>query len=316
MKSWRHASRSVAFEPTTPCAQVQARCWAESRQAYYRLSHPLELCATTQALATVENQLKRVDERDKLLAQYFQASLAGVGPNAPKIDDIQDSGLALLQFHSVQSSELDSERMRLKQERRVAQDARDTARAKLNKLTSDPWSQGGRNSRDVTVLCDVPETANEATEILLELTYVVSGASWHSSYDLRVEDESDAAQNKLTVNYFGNIVQRTGEDWEDVALSLSTASPARGGKPADPPTLHVHWQPQRFRHHNQERGYAKMGAPQPMMAKSSRSRHAQMDGGAVGEDEMAYAMHMEADDMMEDDFMPNVVWCLPLDLFC
>lgn len=59
-----------------------------------------------------------------------------------------------------------------------------------------------------------------AAEVELELSYVVEGAGWQSSYDLRLVDET------LTLTWFGLVTQRTGEDWPECELLLSTARPA------------------------------------------------------------------------------------------
>ncbi|QRN98759.1 mucoidy inhibitor MuiA family protein [Archangium violaceum] len=56
----------------------------------------------------------------------------------------------------------------------------------------------------------------------LTLTYVTSGARWYPSYELRL----DPASNRVEVAFSGRVSQRTGEDWEDAALTLSTALPA------------------------------------------------------------------------------------------
>ncbi|MEJ3747386.1 mucoidy inhibitor MuiA family protein [Actinomycetes bacterium KLBMP 9797] len=61
-------------------------------------------------------------------------------------------------------------------------------------------------------------TAAEAVE--LELSYVVAGAGWESTYDVRLDDE------RLGVTWFGVVTQRTGEDWPECELLLSTARPA------------------------------------------------------------------------------------------
>jgi hypothetical protein len=56
----------------------------------------------------------------------------------------------------------------------------------------------------------------------LTLTYVTTGARWYPSYELRLEPES----NRVQVAFSGRVSQETGEDWEDSALTLSTALPA------------------------------------------------------------------------------------------
>ncbi|WBB82582.1 DUF4139 domain-containing protein [Micromonospora sp. WMMD882] len=60
----------------------------------------------------------------------------------------------------------------------------------------------------------------DAGELELELTYVVDGARWQPSYDLRLVDEV------VTLTWFGLVSQQTGEDWPECRLELSTARPA------------------------------------------------------------------------------------------
>ncbi len=54
----------------------------------------------------------------------------------------------------------------------------------------------------------------------LELNYFVDGAGWEPIYDLRLEQ---GAQPRLTIERHARVQQFTGEDWANVALTLSTA---------------------------------------------------------------------------------------------
>jgi uncharacterized protein (TIGR02231 family) len=65
---------------------------------------------------------------------------------------------------------------------------------------------------EVSVLLE----AAAPTEAAIELTYHVAGASWRPLYDLVLDGE------KLKVSYLAEITQRTGEDWPEVTLVLST----------------------------------------------------------------------------------------------
>jgi uncharacterized protein (TIGR02231 family) len=58
----------------------------------------------------------------------------------------------------------------------------------------------------------------------LKLSYVIPGAGWTPRYDARYESPA----KRLVVTYFGEVRQRTGEDWNDVRLVLSTARPSVG----------------------------------------------------------------------------------------
>jgi uncharacterized protein (TIGR02231 family) len=66
-------------------------------------------------------------------------------------------------------------------------------------------------------------------EFQLELVYSVEGASWNPLYDLRV----NTIAKQLQLTYLAEIRQRTGEDWSDVSLTLSTAQPNLGNLPPE-----------------------------------------------------------------------------------
>lgn len=89
---------------------------------------------------------------------------------------------------------------------------------------------GQRNSTTVRV----PLEARGATKLTLKISYQLPGATWSPIYDARLEAES----GKLNLIQYGEVRQQTGEAWDDVALTLSTAQPARG---ATPPLLSTMW---------------------------------------------------------------------------
>jgi uncharacterized protein (TIGR02231 family) len=63
--------------------------------------------------------------------------------------------------------------------------------------------------------------ARAAAEAEVEVSYHVSGASWRPLYDLTLNGE------RLTVSCLAEITQRTGEDWPEIALALSTTRSGR-----------------------------------------------------------------------------------------
>ncbi len=56
----------------------------------------------------------------------------------------------------------------------------------------------------------------------LNVRYIVDGATWDPSYNIRAGSERKGA----TVEYNGAIAQMSGEDWTDVSMTLSTATPS------------------------------------------------------------------------------------------
>ncbi len=71
----------------------------------------------------------------------------------------------------------------------------------------------------------IPVRASAAGEAKLRVTYVVSSAGWTPSYDIRVGDTGEP----LTIVYRANIFQNTGNNWSNVTMSLSNASPTEPG---------------------------------------------------------------------------------------
>jgi uncharacterized protein (TIGR02231 family) len=61
----------------------------------------------------------------------------------------------------------------------------------------------------------------------LAVSYIVRRASWVPLYDLAVNTNT----RTLNLNYLAEVTQRTGEDWNDVTLTLSTAKPGLGTLP-------------------------------------------------------------------------------------
>ncbi len=62
----------------------------------------------------------------------------------------------------------------------------------------------------------------------LVVRYQVSGASWVPFYDARLATGTKSEPPKLDLVRRASIQQRTGEDWDGVVLSLSTARPGAG----------------------------------------------------------------------------------------
>ncbi len=75
----------------------------------------------------------------------------------------------------------------------------------------------------------LPVEMEEAGELNLELSYQQHGAYWRPVYDARL----DTKTGELELVQYGSVTQNTGEDWTDIALTLSTARPHRGASAPD-----------------------------------------------------------------------------------
>ncbi|TWT43410.1 mucoidy inhibitor MuiA family protein [Botrimarina hoheduenensis] len=82
----------------------------------------------------------------------------------------------------------------------------------------DTLTQGAnRTSREAVVFLSKQKGATA-----VRLSYLVSGATWSPSYNLRAAED----RSRVTVEYNASVTQMSGEDWSDVAMILSTATPS------------------------------------------------------------------------------------------
>jgi uncharacterized protein (TIGR02231 family) len=71
--------------------------------------------------------------------------------------------------------------------------------------------------------------AQAAVTATLRVSYWVGGARWMPLYDARLDTGAKDRKASLELVRRAEIVQRTGEDWANVELAVSTARTARGG---------------------------------------------------------------------------------------
>jgi len=96
----------------------------------------------------------------------------------------------------------------------------------LNRKRSELDAGNSRTEREAILF--VSKTDNKKTAI--ELSYLVNGAGWQQQYNLRANPD----KSSVLIEYNAVVNQTSGEDWNSVALSLSTAEPTMV---AEPPVL-------------------------------------------------------------------------------
>ncbi len=62
------------------------------------------------------------------------------------------------------------------------------------------------------------------SELTVEVSYLLMGAGWKPLYDLRLLEKEGSSS--LEVSYLAEVSQNTGETWDGISLTLSTARPA------------------------------------------------------------------------------------------
>ena len=110
---------------------------------------------------------------------------------------------------------------------------RDIARAEQERSQKPPSK--------IEVRIDLAAAA--ATKATLRVTYAVRNARWTPLYDARLDTGSRDRKPALELVRRAEITQSTGEDWSNVALSVSTVRTARGGNAPDLNSLIVQYPP-------------------------------------------------------------------------
>jgi len=119
----------------------------------------------------------------------------------------------IIEFKETKHTEHNEEVLKLDDEIHELQKQLELLQRKREELSAGR----SRTEREAVLLVNNPETG----KVVIELNYLVNEASWLPQYNLRADSE----QTTVFIEYNAVIHQASGEDWNDVALSLSTAQP-------------------------------------------------------------------------------------------
>ena len=179
--------------------------------------------ALEKELQDLTTQLSALDDRQRSiesLREFLGSLKATAGQESSK--DLLTRGFAVeswqkaFEFLSARLNGLSEEQRGMASKRKDLSDKIEVARRKLAQMAS----QEGIQRWVATILISSPH-GGEAT---LKATYLTHSASWAPMYDARL----DAATGKVEMVWQSQVTQSTGEDWKDVALTLSTTRPAAG----------------------------------------------------------------------------------------
>jgi len=162
--------------------------------------------ALVDARATAEEQLKFLDALRATYAKERSENL----PVRP-VDTAEWTRMVAFlgtQYDKVRAAIREGERERADLQREL-----EAARRRLSQIQAK-----GSRSRKRAVVDLLVERPGP---IELELQYLVAGASWEPRWDARL----DPAAGRIDLGLQAWVVQRTGEDWENVRLVVSSAEP-------------------------------------------------------------------------------------------
>jgi uncharacterized protein (TIGR02231 family) len=198
----------------------------DARRAYIPESGPAASQSNRKKIEDEIEQLRdrRAAEDDIIssakLQQAYLQTLAGPAPaqngtNANAQNKDWDALFGLLGQRMTDASKAISEA-------KLRQRALDRSIAELQKSLPD-----AKGKVEYRTEVRINLTAAAPLEASLILRYQVDNASWSPFYDARLttNDEGSSPLPKLRLARRAAIAQRTGEDWEDVKLSLSATRP-------------------------------------------------------------------------------------------
>jgi hypothetical protein len=133
----------------------------------------------------------------------------------------------MAKFVMTTRSERGKEVVALQQAIEANKEQAEFAKRQLNELASGIQ----RTERDAVIVVD---KANAAAG-LIKLNYLVGSVTWKPQYKLRAGKEKDP----VVLEYLASVQQRTGEDWTNVLLALSTAQPMLNAAPPELKSLEV-----------------------------------------------------------------------------
>lgn len=94
---------------------------------------------------------------------------------------------------------------------------------RLTRLRNYNSNEASKNVKGPDHRIVVTISATNSTPGRLDVSYIVSGAGWSPSYDIRSEGKG----KPVTLQYKANVHQNTGIDWDNVPLTLSNSNPVR-----------------------------------------------------------------------------------------
>lgn len=210
-------------------ARAAARGTARARLLGLQVQRAFYAETPTEQVRFLEEQLEAAQDEMGAL----EAQLARVAENRARLDSLAghtrqyaraladgkttvEAQLAYFDALRQGAARLDAERLSLQAQQRTLERRIQQLKQQLDQVRS------ARPPERYSALVEIE--VSQPGELAVELSYVISSAGWTPLYDLRLSEEAE--KPVLEVGYLAQVSQQSGEAWQDVSLTLSTARPA------------------------------------------------------------------------------------------
>lgn len=214
-------------------------------------------------IKVLADSLEQLKDRHQLnvdLLSSYQAELGILntnkdlkGQNTLTIDQIKAAG----EYYRTRTFEINKTVTKIRKEQEVLSAKINDTRFKLTELN---YTENQR-SNQVIVLIDVDNN----TDISGVLKYLVSDCGWAATYDLSATD----LNQPINLKYKAQVYNNTGNEWKNVALTLSTSDPLLS---AASPVLNPF-----YLRYGEQADYSKKSYVQPIQQQKTEFRNEVMN---------------------------------------
>lgn len=174
--------------------------------------HADEIAALRNIILEANDRITVLEAKRKLVeslkTQYIKIGNEKLASSAAATADFKD----LLDYIDSNLSDILA---KIRQNSRASQQAEADIKALNESFESTRTDNGAGRVYEAKITFK----AEKQQKTQLQFTYTVNNAEWKPSYDLRVNSENKTA----LLQFYGNVTQETGEDWNNVNLSLSSS---------------------------------------------------------------------------------------------
>lgn len=153
-----------------------------------------------------------------------------------------------------------------------------------------------KEAKSVEVMLEITREGS----LTLDLVTVTPKAGWQPSYDVRLSPDAKTAG----LTFRAMVRQQTGEDWNNIDLTLSTARPSTGGAPPELYPWHISF----FRPQPQMLAVMAKPAPAPLKAKKASRMQAE---SFKSDDSLAEETPAALDTALLSDEQSSVAFHIP-----